>query len=87
MLREVTHEIEVARYRGRWFGRFSMQPLSVTDREVEQLRSEGLLEVVDWDEGHNTVVVTGDGWKPHRIRTRPRYVRASTDGWTTLTRE
>ncbi len=52
LLRELSCEIELGRGRGSgWFGRHSMRPLSVTDREVLELRRLGLLEVLVWDDG------------------------------------
>ncbi len=52
LLRELSCEIELGRGQGSgWFGRHSMRPLSVTDREVLDLRRRGLLEVLVWDDG------------------------------------
>ncbi len=87
VLRELASDLEVARDRGgRWFGRHSMQPLSITDSEVLELLRLGLLEVVDWDDGPPRPRVVPDqateaGFRPVRTRARPLYARLTTDGW------
>ena len=69
VLSEVAREIEIARAPGGgWLGVFTMQPLSISDFVVRELREWGLLEVLEWDDDHPTI-------------SRPCRARLSTDGW------
>lgn len=90
-LRELGSDLEAARHRGgQWFGRYSMQPLSVTDAEVRELRLAGLIEVLDWDDGpadgELRTVVQGLSLLRVRTRSQPAYVRLTADGWVLLDR-
>ena len=88
-LRELGSDLEAARDSGgRWFGRYSMLPLSVTDADLQELRMAGLVEVLDWDDGpadgrlwHVPDLDSPTVLRAVRTRSRPRYVRLSTDGW------
>lgn len=85
LLLELGSDLESCRARGgHWFGRYSMSPLSITDRDVERLRHAGLVVVLEWDEGPEDLhfrIVGGESWQPVRTRTRPQCIRLSTDGW------
>ena len=92
VLREVSAEIEIARGPdGMWFGVFTMQPTSITDLAVRDLREWGLVEVLEWDEGPERCRVVVDldspsGFRRVRTRSRPSRARLSTDGWVLLDR-
>ena len=94
VLRELAPEIEIARAAGgRWFGLFSMQPLSVTDKEVQDLDRDGLLRVIEWDDGpaDGSLRQVPDLDSPTflraaRTRSRPTRARLSTDGGASLDR-
>lgn len=93
-LRELGGDLEAARHRrDRWFGRYSMHPLSVSDAEVQELRLAGLVEVLDWHDGprdggllHVPDPESRQGVRAVRTRSQPAYVRLSTDGWALLDR-
>ena len=92
VLFEMSREIEIARAtEGRWFGVFTMQPLSISDLGVRDLRAWGLLDVTEWDEGPERCRLVRDPdrpWHAKRVRTRTRAIRArlTTDGWVLLDR-
>lgn len=84
LLRELASDLESCRAKGgHWFGRYSMSPLSLTDRDVDLLLLEGLIVVLEWDEPEQLYIrpVEEGLWEYTRTRSRPDCIRLSTDGW------
>lgn len=91
-LRELAVDIEAARDRGgRWFGRYSMRPIAVSDWSVNRLRLAGLVRVVEWDDGPEDLRRVFDiddprGYREVRTRAQPRFVQLTACGWVLLDR-